>query len=330
MNVFARTACYMARHEGSLHLLSYVDTVSTLNDAPSWIPDWKAFDNGLHLFSMGTRAATKHSPYPSRLQRVAGDRKQHELKVAALRQDTIKFLEHYNEDFKIDFFGNSISSDTYRLTSQLIHVAVKQMLIRHAWGCASQAASAAFLELEDSTESAVVPPPFGLVPPVLSMIVDNQIRLLQDEFDKRDPDYKVFCGQNGMIGYGPKNLQMGDEIHLLLGIDMPVALRPTESGYRYQGVCYVHGLMHGEGLHSSRRPRSCYYPGSSTVNEPWVLSSIEQREMAREQGRMHYWLEFESREQAIEHLRSNASEMFSDGFIQDPLWSPDNIAFGEQ
>ena len=53
----------------------------------------------------------------------------------------------------------------------------------------------------------------------------------------------------GYIGLAPRATQPGDIIAVLLGSNTPVVLRP-ESNRRFGviGSCYVHGLMHGEGV----------------------------------------------------------------------------------
>ena len=53
---------------------------------------------------------------------------------------------------------------------------------------------------------------------------------------------------------GPKNAQGGDKVCILAGLDLPCLLRPnrinngTVIDWEFVEVCYVEGLMHGEGL----------------------------------------------------------------------------------
>ena len=55
--------------------------------------------------------------------------------------------------------------------------------------------------------------------------------------------------REGYIGLVPEMAQLGDQVCVLLGCDLPMLLRPTsESEYQVVGSCYVDGLMFGEAL----------------------------------------------------------------------------------
>jgi len=58
----------------------------------------------------------------------------------------------------------------------------------------------------------------------------------------------LFLLSSGLLGTGPPELKLGDEVYLLPGIPVPMALRrTTENNYfRVIGAVMVHGLMHGE------------------------------------------------------------------------------------
>jgi len=60
------------------------------------------------------------------------------------------------------------------------------------------------------------------------------------------------------MGFGRKGTQIGDEIFLLLGVDIPVVLGPVEGGYKFVGRFYAHGLMYGEGLHPNFTPKTTH------------------------------------------------------------------------
>ena len=53
--------------------------------------------------------------------------------------------------------------------------------------------------------------------------------------------------REGYIGLAPQNAQLGDQVCVLLGCNLPMLLRSTsKSQYQVVGPCYVHGLMNGE------------------------------------------------------------------------------------
>ncbi|KAF3025787.1 hypothetical protein E8E14_014567 [Neopestalotiopsis sp. 37M] len=70
---------------------------------------------------------------------------------------------------------------------------------------------------------------------------------------------RLFMTSNGYLGLGPETLRKGDELHLVLGMDVPVILRPAasewkeeldepyKSGWIYVGQAYVHEMMRYEG-----------------------------------------------------------------------------------
>ncbi|KAJ8129753.1 hypothetical protein O1611_g3878 [Lasiodiplodia mahajangana] len=60
-----------------------------------------------------------------------------------------------------------------------------------------------------------------------------------------------FWGTDGSIGLAPEAARPGDRVCNILGCSVPIVLRPRpESDDRYSvvGECYIHGLMHNEGL----------------------------------------------------------------------------------
>lgn len=59
----------------------------------------------------------------------------------------------------------------------------------------------------------------------------------------------LFVTAGGLIGLGPKMLQPQDIICVLLGVKVPLALRPAADGrYRIVGECFICGLMENQAL----------------------------------------------------------------------------------
>ncbi|GIZ38657.1 hypothetical protein CKM354_000206700 [Cercospora kikuchii] len=57
---------------------------------------------------------------------------------------------------------------------------------------------------------------------------------------------KIFFTREGYMGLGSQHLQIGDLLFLPLGNSVPWILRKEDKHYLFMGVCYVHGIMHGE------------------------------------------------------------------------------------
>jgi hypothetical protein len=60
---------------------------------------------------------------------------------------------------------------------------------------------------------------------------------------------RLFRTTRGLLGMGPLEIEMGDEVWILAGANTPVVLRNGSTGKKkLLGEAYVHGLMHGEVL----------------------------------------------------------------------------------
>ncbi|KAH9204191.1 heterokaryon incompatibility protein-domain-containing protein [Leptodontidium sp. 2 PMI_412] len=66
---------------------------------------------------------------------------------------------------------------------------------------------------------------------------------------------RLFVTETGYIGAGPRNMQIGDQVFVLLGGEVPFVMREVEAVdtdklYRLVGDCYVHGIMDGEAVNN--------------------------------------------------------------------------------
>ena len=59
---------------------------------------------------------------------------------------------------------------------------------------------------------------------------------------------RFFRTQKGYMGLGPKDIQNGDTVSVLLGGQVPFILRELDDTYMLIGESYVHGIMYGEAL----------------------------------------------------------------------------------
>jgi hypothetical protein len=73
-------------------------------------------------------------------------------------------------------------------------------------------------------------------------------------------DRRVFVTKEGYLGLGPENTQVGDQVFILGGSNVPFILRSVQNnmmgkskaGHRIIGDCYIHGIMDGEICRSPR------------------------------------------------------------------------------
>ena len=69
--------------------------------------------------------------------------------------------------------------------------------------------------------------------------------------------FQLFVSKRGYIGLGPRNMRVGDTVHVFLGATVSFVLRRVEqiavsfqsARYEYIGNCYVQGIMNGEALY---------------------------------------------------------------------------------
>jgi len=57
---------------------------------------------------------------------------------------------------------------------------------------------------------------------------------------------RLLITTGGRLGKGLKNIQEGDAVALIPGVDMPMILRKGGDSYRSMGPAYIHGAMNGE------------------------------------------------------------------------------------
>jgi len=71
---------------------------------------------------------------------------------------------------------------------------------------------------------------------------------------------RMFRTDTGLLGIGHRSLQVGDEVYVLMGADMPCVLRPLGGNFSFGGEAYVHGIMDGEMLVKEREGRAAVRP----------------------------------------------------------------------
>ena len=57
---------------------------------------------------------------------------------------------------------------------------------------------------------------------------------------------RVFATASGFLGVGPQRMKENDIVAVIFGSRWPLVLRTQANSYEIVGLCYVHGIMHGE------------------------------------------------------------------------------------
>jgi len=73
---------------------------------------------------------------------------------------------------------------------------------------------------------------------------------------------KLFIARSGSLGLAPSATQIGDKVCILFGCSVPVILRPRHGSdgrqhWSFIGECYVHGMMDGQAVESTRVDGFC-------------------------------------------------------------------------
>jgi hypothetical protein len=63
-----------------------------------------------------------------------------------------------------------------------------------------------------------------------------------------------FLSERGFVGWVPISAQVGDQICIFRGCNIPFVIRPCDGGYTLLGDCYMHGLMYGEAIKMDHAP----------------------------------------------------------------------------
>ena len=72
---------------------------------------------------------------------------------------------------------------------------------------------------------------------------------------------RLLVCEKGYLGLGPKHSMPGDLVYVVKGSQVPYILRPVKDtgqsdAFTLLGECYIHGIMHGEGVHRDSQNQS--------------------------------------------------------------------------
>lgn len=115
-----------------------------------------------------------------------------------------------------------------------------------------------YTRLDEGTSVFSMVKVFGMLlagdPMAKERLLGKLARLAVDgDVEKDFLNNRFLITSNGLPGMGPRNTKVGDTVAVLSGANMPFVLRKATSphcqnAYTVVGVCYVHGIMDGEGV----------------------------------------------------------------------------------
>ncbi|KAF2027293.1 hypothetical protein EK21DRAFT_72158 [Setomelanomma holmii] len=245
--IYWRTAYKMINQSKSLRLLSAVQPPSlamehsTLDDMPSWVPNWT---RPTYVLPLGL-GQTFVEPYN------AGGR------PCEFRWDVIKGLELRGVCVaEVQCIGDGPDA----LTSNHNH---PETVLKAGYELLEQEAIFPldrFLHVLSATPPSAVQSETGYSRDVITleelselMTESDQSNLsrLQRRVVELTYGRRVFLAGENLIGLGPESMVEGDVVAVLLGGPTPYILRsvePDRQRYKLVGECYVFGLMNCEGL----------------------------------------------------------------------------------
>ncbi|KAL5313536.1 hypothetical protein ACEPPN_017956 [Leptodophora sp. 'Broadleaf-Isolate-01'] len=89
---------------------------------------------------------------------------------------------------------------------------------------------------------------FDCLPPSLKSGEDGVCAHVTLRITQKAEGRKAFVSTGGYCGLVPQHTQIGDQLCVLFGCDVPVVLRPIGGSYQFIGECYIHWLMEGEAI----------------------------------------------------------------------------------
>jgi len=273
--IFTRTALKLIRETGVLDLLLRAREYDRNPHLPSWVPDWAAKNDrhrvrellnskwscwDLHNACGGKRAEFGDNTTSS----------SDTLVLAGIRVDSIAVIGDPCEDaegFTAEPEGQMSlyfpDREWRRLMEKMVHADEKYALgsgnYREAF---MQVLTLNYLEDYDVLENRVIRrriAPSEVAACVREIQSSSQHRTY---FQSKMINHRFFITKTGLLGMGPVDTALSDEVLVLLGGNMPFILRkvnlPIEVSqvgnfYSLVGDAYVHGIMDGECVNESKK-----------------------------------------------------------------------------
>lgn len=274
--VYTHTASDIIKNDGNLDILHCVELHDrSSSELPSWVPDWRqSFTASEHHLLYNERATQYRTTGCSRVVRNEGSNMSR-LSLQGVKFDAIHRLGPvaWYEPKKalnavvLDGGGwsqiatESFPGGFYAATGESVGQAFARTRI---WDRQWQ---------PSKRRKRLTRTEYRTLPEIAFQEGSGNLRdlLIRDSIDRlvRDKtrNQVFFITSKVYMGLGPHGMQEGDQIYLLLGGLLPFVLRPNpdDSTFKLVGICYVHGIMDGEGLLEARARQDPTYDKSNTA-----------------------------------------------------------------
>ncbi|KAN0119397.1 Heterokaryon incompatibility protein (HET) domain containing protein [Hyaloscypha variabilis] len=226
--------------------------ISDSNALPSWVPDWRtSLEEGAKFNIDANMEAGPRSPffrstgYSKALLIEKEDLFSTKLKLRGIHVDVVRSIQPSSGWAQWKEFNQFLKEELYWPTMEPMALARIKMLSLDAssW---------------DPNSTHCIPN--GVEPFVADY--DKYLKEGKDSVDARIMEQmlkvrrKVLLTSQGFFGVAPNSVKVGDHLYLLPGAEFPILLRrlpKSEIEHSLVGECYIHGLMHGEGMNSARK-----------------------------------------------------------------------------
>jgi hypothetical protein len=246
--------------------------ISDSNSLPSWVPDWRtSLEEGTKFNIDANIEAGPRSPlfrstgYSKALLIEKEDIFSTKLKLRGIHVDVVRSIQPSSGWAEGKEFDQFLKEELYWPTQEPMPLARIKMLSLDA--------------------SSWDPNATHCVRKGVESFVDDYNKYLREGKDRVDAAImkkmlrirrKVLLTSQGFFGVAPNSVKVGDQLYLLPGAEFPILLRrlpKSEFEHSLIGECYIHGLMHGEGMNSARK--RCYSTENIRLQGGTSCNSIE-------------------------------------------------------
>ena len=242
-DTFAKLTRFFIARDKNLNVLCQVQGTRSMQDMPSWVPDWSSPPTSKTIGLLRDSA----SPYKASLDlpaQVSFSSNQSILGAKGVACGAILVFGPVYE------MGAESSTDVLR-----------------NW-CTLAARSNCEDSLKALSETIIASPRYAAGDPfirlffaswydakvkgqVLGSESNAKVTIFHDRVNRACDGRRIFLTANGYLGLGPKDLQHGDIVAILLGGQLPFILRRRGQEFILIGECYAHGYLNGEALHDT-------------------------------------------------------------------------------